>query len=496
MALRDRLDLIRAKDLLLGTFLERLSVVYDDKRLVAEKETGLELTYRQAADRVARWAGGIRTRIDPGDRVVVAVPNGYELVLLCQAVARAGGVAVPINPKMRDEEIRHIIEDSGATLTIHEPAEVDAQPIAQVPGISGSDTAVLFYTSGTTGKPKGAQLTHRALVGSAGGGAGVPPIINECVTGMPLAHIAGFAGVVQMAAMGVPVYLLNRFRPTDAMDAIETRKPAMFVGVPAMFRMMEEAGAEHRNLESVRIWSSGADVMPTDLAKKFQTYGGAMRIPFTRKTVGLAGFVDGYGMVELGGGVAMRFFPPGISLPFGGMVRPMRGNELKVVDDAGNDVPRGEVGELVVKGPSVMKGYHGRDEATRDAMTADGWLRTGDLAKMHKGGFFEFAGRKKDVIKHGGYSVFAVEVEATLGEHPAVAEAAVLGLPDERKGEIPVAVIRLHEGASATEEEIIAFSRERLSEYKVPQKVRFAVELPRTGTEKVRKTGLRPLFDG
>src|SRR5204863_6679850 len=176
---------------------------------------------------------------------------------------------------------------------------------------------------------------------------------------------------------------------------------------------------------------------------------------------------------------------------------PMPGVKMKVVDDAGDELERGEVGELAVKGPSVMRGYHGHGDETRDVFTPEGWLRTGDLARKRRFGFVEFAGRKKDVIKHGGYSVFAVEVEAVLNEHPAVAESAVLGLPDDRKGEVPVAVVRAAEGSAPPDvEELIEWARARLSDYKVPQQIRVVEELPRTGTDKVKKAELRSLFDG
>jgi acyl-CoA synthetase (AMP-forming)/AMP-acid ligase II len=166
---------------------------------------------------------------------------------------------------------------------------------------------------------------------------------------------------------------------------------------------------------------------------------------------------------------------------------------MKVVDDAGGEVAGGTVGELVVKGPGVMRGYHGKREATDEALTPDGWLRTGDLARRRHG-LVELAGRKKDVIKHGGYSVFAVEVEAALGLHPAVAEAAVVGLPDARKGEVPVAAVILRDGHTLTEGELVAWADDRLSDYKVPRRILFVSELPRTGTDKVQKAELKQQF--
>jgi long-chain acyl-CoA synthetase len=500
MGWRQGLSMARRDDLTLGVLVEQLAEVYGDNHLVEESGGELRLTYRQAAERVAGQAAAIGPSIGRGDRVVVALPNGYDLFLLCLAVARAGGVAVPVNPKMSDAEIDHVIADSGAGLVLREcaPPPAAGTPVAAAAPADPGDLAMLFYTSGTTGKPKGAELSHRALVRAVPGlvGAGLVRRLHrdEVVTGMPVAHIAGFTVLISMAALGVPVFLLAKFRPDDALDAIESRRATMVIGVPAMYRMMMEAGADQRDLKSVRMWSSGADVMPADLAKAFQRLGGLATLPVTGQTLGLAAFVDGYGMVELGGGVASRLFPPGIPLPIQPLVRPMRGNKLQVVGDDGLPVKRGKVGELVVKGSGVMRGYHGRDEATSDAMTADGWLRTGDLARERRGGFFEFAGRKKDVIKHGGYSVFAVEVEQALAEHPDVAEAAVIGLPDERKGEIPVAVVRRQPGSTPDEAELISWAKERMSDYKVPRQFRFVEELPRTGTDKVQKTRLKELF--
>jgi len=487
---------------------DRLAEEYGDRRMVEEAGDGLNLTFRQGAQAVSSCAEVLRSKIAPGDRVVVGVPNGYAILLLCAAITRAGGVAVPVNPKMSDAEIDHVVEDSAASMVLREPP-VDVSDVGRAshphplpddaPSLARpEDVAVLFYTSGTTGKPKGAELTHRGLVGALSGlmraGALLSPVRQEALSGLPVAHIAGFSALVQMAGLGVCGYLLPQFWPDDALDAIESRRITIVIGVPAMFRMMLDAGAEKRDLRSVRLWSSGADVMPDDLARTFQRLGGSVTLPFLHRTVGQAAFVDGYGMVELGGGVATRLFPPGPPLPIKPMVRAMPGNKLRVVDDEGHDVRRGQVGELMVKGRSTMRGYHGQADETAAAMDQEGWLRTGDLVRQRWGGFFEFAGRKKDVIKHGGYSVFAVEVEQALREHPAVTEAAVIGIPDSRKGEIPAAVVLLEPGVQVTEDELIGWARERLADYKVPRQVRFVDELPRTGTEKVRKASLKDLF--
>jgi long-chain acyl-CoA synthetase len=494
MALPTRLSLAAATDLTLGTFLDRFAEIWGD-RVLAEQPDGLCYTYAQARDRVLRASATLQTIITPGDRVAVRTPNNYDLFLSCLAVARAGGVAVPVNPRMAEAEIAYVVADAEVQLSIDDFEAFVGNETAPAVFVDPRSVAVVFYTSGTTGRPKGAQLTHRALLAGIRGRALVPATLleNGCVSGMPVAHIAGFTMLTMLASFGVPVYLLPKFRPTDALDAIERRRPMMFIGVPAMYRMMLEAGAADRNLSSVHMWSSGADTLPDDIVSQFRRLGSAFTIPVVNRGIGMATFIDGYGSVELGGGVAIRVITP-VPLPTSGWLRPLPGNRVRVVDDTGGDVATGEVGELLIRGPSLMRGYHARDDETIETFTKDGWLRTGDLARPRPLGCFELAGRKKDVIKHGGYSVFAVEVERVLEEHPTVIEAAVLGLPDERKGEIPVAAVRVAAGHTLESEDIVRFARENLSDYKVPQRVLFVDELPRTGTDKVDKNALRSHF--
>jgi len=494
-----QIRLVAERSLTLGTFLERLAEIHGNRTLVAGPgDRGVGYTYRQAADRVAELAGGIAADIAAGDRVVVAIPNGYDAFLLCIAASRAGGIAVPVNPQMTATEIDHVIADSGATLIIRSVDEVRSAPPKTVAApAQPSDVAAIFYTSGTTGKPKGARLTHTAIISQSRSAAAYPAGLrrDEAVVGLPVAHIMGFAVLASLSMAGIPVYFLPRFRADQVLDAIESRHSTMFVGVPAMYRLLDEAGAADRDLRSIRVWASGADVMPPDLARKFQSFGATVTLPLTHTSVGQALFLEGYGMVEVGGGVAAKISPPGIPTPLGSFLGiPVPGYRLRVMGADENEVRTGQIGELQVKGPGVLEGYHGDAEATAKVMTADGWLRTGDLARRGVFGLVSFAGRSKDVVKSGGYSVYAVEVQATLEEHPSVAEAAVVGLPDETLGESVAAVVRLLPGQAASEPELIAFCRERLSSYKVPARVRIVDELPRTGTEKVKKAELHALF--
>lgn len=477
----------------LGTLLADLAAIHGGGRLVTEAGGG-ELTYREAADRVAAWAGAVAEQVEPGDRVVLALPNGYDLLLAALAVSRAGAIPVPVNDRMRPDEVEHVIEDSGAHLVVRDTAELDgADPLLTAAPAEPGDVAALFYTSGTTGKPKGAELTHRALIGGVTAGAANPDWLFglEAVVGLPIAHIMGFAALMGLACGGIPVYFLPRFRPTDVLDALESRKSSLFIGVPAMYRMMWEAGAAERDLRSVRVWISGADAMPPDLAAEFRKLGASVHLPIVG-SLGDALFVEGYGMVETGGAAAAKLSLPAV----GDSLLPLPGYQFKVVDELGHDVAVGGEGELWMKGPGVLKGYWGSPEATADAVTADGWLRTGDLVRKGPLGTATFAGRKKDVFMHGGYSVYAREVEAALEEHPDVLEAAVVGLPDDTKGAVPAAAVRVADDGDLTPDALVDWAAERLSAYKAPQRVLFVDDLPRTGTTKVQKREVVALFVG
>ncbi|HET7719622.1 MAG TPA: long-chain fatty acid--CoA ligase, partial [Acidimicrobiales bacterium] len=347
------------------------------------------MTYRQAAKRVARWAGGV---VDlgarPGDRVVVATPNGYEMLLLCLAASRAGAIPVPINAQLTKVEFDHVVSNSEAKLVLRTAAEVDgSDPLAVAVPVDPGSVAALFYTSGTTGKPKGVELSHRSLVGSFARAGVVPPQLTgrfEAVVALPIAHIMGFGALLGMACVGVPVYLQSRFNPVRVLDAIEQRRPGLFIGVPAMYRMLLEAGAEERDLTSIRAWIAGADAMPSDLAARFKKLGATITLPVIGP-VGEAAFLEGYGMVELGGGAAAKVSPPFLALGLGSdsFGFPLPGYHFRVVDpETGEALPVGRSGELLIKGPGVTSGYWGDAGATAATVTDDGWLRTGDLARL------------------------------------------------------------------------------------------------------------------
>jgi long-chain acyl-CoA synthetase len=501
-------DLAVRRDVTLGTVMGRLAAVHADQRLVEDADGELRCTFRQATKRVNRWAGGVAARTEPGDRVVVATGNGYEQFLLCLAVSRAGCIPAPVNPQMSQDEIDHVVGDCGARFMLRSPNQVDdGVPLLVDPNQQPGDLAALFYTSGTTGRPKGVELTHRALVGQVIGGVLYPSGLrrDEAVVALPVAHIMGFVTLLSLAAAGIPAFHLRRFDADAVLTAIERRRATVFVGVPAMYRMMLEAGAESHDLSSVRLWASGADVMPPELAARFKRMGATASLPVVGG-VGEAMFAEGYGMVEVGGGVAAKISPPMCNVGLGESVGfPLPSYHMRVVDDSGSEVAHGQVGELWVRGPGMLKGYWNAPEATRAVMTDDGWLRTGDLARRGPLGSVAFVGREKDVIIRGGYTIYALEVQEALEQHPQVVEAAVTAMGDDRLGEVPVAAIRLAadanpadgpnaDGPTLTGDDVRAWARDHLASYKVPVQIRVVEDLPRTGTRKVQRQALLELF--
>lgn len=499
-----RAQLAIGRSATLADLMAQLAEVHGDATFVTEElDEGAtrRLSYLDAARTVERWSVVVAARSEAGRPVVVATPNGIDQFLICLAVSRAGGLPAPVNPQMSDAEVDHVIADSGATLVVRSAAELDsgtgsrsAPTLAAHP--QPGDVAALFYTSGTTGSPKGAQLTHRALVGQVSTAAVWPFGLrrDEVVMGLPVAHIMGFVAIMGPAMAGIPIYFLDRFSPTRVLTAIERRRCTAFVGVPAMYRTLLESGAADRDLSSVRVWISGADVMPADLARRFKSFGASLTLPGIG-SLGEAAFIEGYGMVEVGGSVAAKVSPPMLPVGLGDSLGlSMPGWHMRVADDQGRSVRPGQVGELQLRGPGVLKGYWGDAAATDAALTEDGWLRTGDLVRSGPFGTVLFHGRAKAVIKSGGYSVYPLEVEADLEEHPDVLEAAVVGLPDAKLGEVPVAAVRLRPGATVGSDELVVWAGVRMAQYKAPRSIVVVEELPRTGTRKVQRDKLLPLF--
>ena len=308
---------------------------------------------------------------------------------------------------------------------------------------------------------------------------------------MPVAHTSGHQNMLIHLAMAIPMFFVGRFDPADILVKIEKHRVTFFAGIPAMFKMLLRAGIDRFDLTSIRVWGGGADAFPRELVRRFRSLG-------RRRILGLAVkpfFVHGYGMAETAGQICIS---PPWGPPCAGWVVP--GLRYRIVDAAGRPVPRGEAGELEIRGATVMKGYWNDPEKSAEAFR-DGWFRTGDILRKGRWGVLEFVDREKDVIKCGGYSIFPTEIEHHLAEHPKIERAVVVGVPHEIKGEMPVAFLQLRPGETLPEEEIRAWADERIAPYKRPRRYLVTDAIPMTFSLKplrkeLRAMAVRRLGDG
>jgi long-chain acyl-CoA synthetase len=354
--------------------------------------------------------------------------------------------------------------------------------------------AVTLYaaTSGTTGVPKAAALTSRGLLAAlgrltlapVGRQRGLRARRDRVLAALPLTHIMGFEVLVGSLCAGVELLHRGRFDAAEVLDLVERERPNVVIGVPTMYADLEAAGVDDRDCTSVQVWVSSADAMPADRARRFQRRG---RLVAPRgRGVGTAAFVDVYGMVELSGAGAVRVYPPspvrGVELPAVAVVLP--GIEARVVDEDRVELGHGQLGELEFRGPGVLQRYEGRDDAGPDA---DGWFATGDHGRLYPGGVFAFAGRRRDRIKVGGFSVFPAEVEETLVTAPGVAEVALVGVPDERLGERPVALVVPTSAGAVDPGELLAWAGAHVAGYRRPTAVLVVEAIPRGNNDKVAR---------
>jgi len=461
-------------------------------------------TYAAFDEQTARVAGLIRSRgLELGDPVGVMLPNVPQFAVIYYGVLRAGCVVVPMNVLLKSREVTFHLRDSGAKLLFawHEVVEeaekgaagAGVETIRVAPGSfeellvgteahpdvvqrADDDIAMILYTSGTTGTPKGAELTHRNLAENARVTA--ETVIcsqpEDVILGaLPLFHAFG-----QTCALNASVYsgsclsLLPRFDPGQALEILHRDRVTVFVGVPTMYSaLLHHPDRERFDTTSLRICLSGGAALPVEVLRGFDA-------AFDCKVL------EGYGLSETSP-VASFNHPDRVRKP-GSVGTPIRGVEMKVIDEEGNETPPGERGEIAIKGHNVMRGYRQRPDATREAIR-DGWFRTGDVARVDEDGYFFIVDRKKDLIIRGGYNVYPREIEEVLYEHPAVREAAVVGIADERLGEEVGAAVVLNSGESATAEELRDFVKSRIAAYKYPRKVWLVDTLPKGPTGKILK---------
>ncbi len=508
-----------------GAFADREFLVYDDERW----------TYADLHVRVRALAHLLHERgIRKGDRVAIGMRNYPEWVLAFWACQSIGAVAVTLNAWWTGDELNYAFEDSGARAAILDGERVERiapylpkLPLEVVLGVRDAvgsphaeslddalknylgrtalpdvaigpdDYSTIMYTSGTTGRPKGALATHRNhvtnLTNSFLGGAlsarlaGVTPPANPpqavSLQTFPFFHIGGLSGLYVMSAMGAKLALMYKWQPDQALELVQRERVSSIAGVPTVVRQLLER-AKERNLElsSLAGIASGGAPVPPDL---IDTIGSQFA---KRVAPG-----NGYGLTEttsaiISNGGADYFARPDSV----GRTAPVA--EARVVDDSGVDVPDGQIGEIWIKGPNVVQGYWNKPEATAEAFT-NGWFHTGDLGYRDPSGFFYVVDRKKDVVIRGGENVYCAEVEAVLFEHPAVLDVAIIGLPHRMLGEEVAAVIEPRANHAIDPEEIQAFVATRLARFKAPTQVLISDgPLPRTATGKVLKRELKQKY--
>jgi long-chain acyl-CoA synthetase len=471
---------------------------------VAVRLGPLGLSYAELDDRSARLATLLREHgLQQGDRVGVMLPNVLEFPISYYGVLRAGGVAVPMNVLLKRREIAYYLEDSGAKLLLAwhgfteeardgaadagaelievEPesfAELlgDREPTTEVADTGEEDTAVILYTSGTTGKPKGAELTHFNLSRNADIASRTTSDVKEgdvVLGALPLFH--SFGQTVSMNAslrVGATLTLLPKFDPGDALEIIYRERITHFYGVPTMYgALLHHPNREDYDTSALRICITGGASMPVEVLRGFEQAFGCE-------------VLEGYGLSETSPVTCVNH--PGRRRKPGSIGTPIEEVEMKLFDEDDNEVPRGEVGEIVVRGHNVMKGYWQRPDATAEVMRGD-WFHTGDMARIDEDGYFFIVDRKKDLIIRGGYNVYPREVEEVLYEHPKIREAAVIGVPHDEWGEEIGAAIVCHEDEELAPEEVSEYVKERIAAYKYPRIVWFLDDLPKGPTGKILK---------
>ena len=502
----------------IATMLRESAVAAPDKPLCHINDS--TFTYAQVDEISGRIASALQALgLERGDKVAVQLPNLPHFLFSYFAIMKAGLVMVPLNPLLKAQEVAYHLKDSDATvlITFEMFAEEALKGVQQVgteiatyvvnlPGndarpegtkhfdelyfaddsrdivpTEGDDTAVLLYTSGTTGKPKGAELTHLNLYMNC-------TIAGELfgfrdddigVAVLPLFHVFGLSSVLNTSVRyGSTIVLIPRFELEPVVEAIEKHKATIFSGVPTMYYGLLDMDTSGRDLSSLRTGVSGGAAIPGEVIRGFE-----------EKFPGCV-VLEGYGLSESTSTTTFNIDAEHRKVLSIG--KPMWGVSVQVVDENDKPLPTGKdnVGEIVIRGHNIMKGYYKNPEATAEAFKG-GWFHTGDLAYQDEDGFLFIVDRKKDLVIRGGYNVYPREVEEVLFEHPAVSEAAVIGRQDPKLGEEVLAFVSLRAGQQTTPDELVAFCKERLAAYKYPREVRIVDELPKGPTGKILKKELR-----
>lgn len=475
------------------------------------------LTFRELERLTNKAANGLKALgVGKGDRVTLFAQNSPEWVISYAGIAKAGAVINPVNAMLTADELAYVVKDCGAKVLITTPDRaraiihlktdghlkeivvigepisgtlaftdlLAAQPeVVEAPGNKADDLSTICYTSGTTGFPKGAMLSHRNVMLNAAltAAMNVRTEHDNQFTGLPLAHVYGTVVMNLSFMLGLTFVLLEKFDTQQALEAIQRHKVTIIDGVPTMFLyMLAHPDFDKYDLSSLRAAVVGGQAMPPAKSKDWFERTGTEVLEL-------------WGMTELAGPGIMqhsycenRLGSVGIMMPF------MHGRIADPVDPS-KTMKTGEVGELVVKGPLNMLGYYGNEQATHDTIDADGWLHSGDLGKMDEDGYIYIVDRKKDMILTAGYNIYPAEIERVIAGHPAVAMVGVGAKADPNKGEIAKAYIVLKAGANADADDVISYCRKHLAAYKVPREVQFVPALPTTSSGKILRRQLKTL---
>jgi long-chain acyl-CoA synthetase len=461
------------------------------------------LSYGELDGAAGRVAGLLREHgLGPDDRVGIMLPNVPYFPACYYGALRAGGAIVPMNPLLKDREVAFYLGDSeaklifawhqfadaarrgaeqaGAECVLVESGEFEAllgrcELVPAVADRQGDDTAVILYTSGTTGKPKGAELTHANILRNVEVSVGLFGLDERAVTlgALPFFHAFGQTCALNATvSVGGQLTLIPRFDGGKALEIIERDRVTLFEGVPTMYAaMLHHPQADRADTSTLKTCVSGGAAMPVEVMRAFEEKFGCQ-------------ILEGYGLSETS--PVASFNRPDRERKPGSIGLPVDGVEMKLIDEQDG------VGEIAIRGHNVMKGYWRRPDATADAIDSDGWFKTGDVARVDDDGYFFIVDRKKELVIRGGFNIYPREIEEVLYEHPAVREAAVIGLPHAELGEEVGAAVALKTSANASPAELRDFVKQRVAAYKYPRHVWLVDELPKGPTGKILKREIKP----
>jgi len=470
--------------------------------------------------------------LQPGQPVAIYRTNDRRCFRWFLAIIRAGGIAVPLNPMLSLPEVNRILVNSGTDILVTDKALFERtivnrealpvrtwiqsddetetldsflralnsgtinDPALPPTVIDPAATIAVFHTSGTSGFPKGAALSSRALLGGRASTVFARLFLSHrdlALIALPWSHIMAVSIALYGLMAGIRGCFLDRFDAAPALDMIERYGVTSVVGVPAMFARLVNSNPDPARLRSVRLWLSASDNLPSEVRQRLRQFGSLVRLPGGRRIPPV--LLNGYGMVELGG-LAMMGIESSLLPGTGDLCFPVPPFRIRIADDNDRPVRAGQTGECQIRRRGLSPHYWKDKVRDEELLTSDGWLRTGDLATRNRLGMIRLVGRMKDVIKSGGYSVYARELEEALLAHPEVARAAAFGLPHKEKGEFPAAAVELHGGSSVSENDLLDWCHQRLAPYKAPRRIWILAPggLPHNHTGKLLRRELQQRF--